>query len=101
MMTDLPLEQLEIEELFQWLSDHSIPDEFCKILEGRLISVQLYSLHALACIIENLIDGKEFVLLQPEEVMKLIPSLGVAKKIIRLIPQGLKHSVSEHKKNYF
>ncbi len=40
MMTDLPLEQLEIEELFQWLSDHSIPDEFCKILEGLFTIIQ-------------------------------------------------------------
>lgn len=44
----------------------------------------------------NHIDGKQFVLLQPGEVMKMIPSLGIAKKIIRLIPQNVKQSVSWH-----
>lgn len=36
--------------------------------------------------VENLIDGKEFVALQENEVKDLIPPLGIVKKILRLIP---------------
>lgn len=34
--------------------------------------------------VENLIDGKEFVALQENEVKDLIPPLGIVKKILRL-----------------
>ncbi len=36
--------------------------------------------------IENFIDGKEFVALEETDVRGMIPPVGIAKKIIRLIP---------------
>ena len=36
---------------------------------------------------ENCIDGIEFLLLKDEEVKKMVPPIGIAKKIIRLIPR--------------
>ena len=44
--------------------------------------------------LENDIDGKEFVALQPDEVKEMIKSLGVAKKIIRLIPTNVSNCVA-------
>ena len=37
---------------------------------------------------ENCIDGVEFLLLKDEEVKEMVPPLGIAKKIIRLIPRS-------------
>ena len=37
--------------------------------------------------LENCIDGIEFLLLQDEEVKRMVPPLGLAKKIIHLIPR--------------
>ena len=38
------------------------------------------------CILDNFIDGKEFVALKENEVKELIAPLGIVKKILRLIP---------------
>lgn len=40
----------------------------------------------------NYIDGKEFLSLKEEEVYKMVPPVGLAKKIIRMLPT--KSSVS-------
>ena len=91
-MAEKGLEALDVDELFQWLNDQGIPHQFCKIFEGIVyihvyIYIQYYnSIDELFIHVENLIDGKEFVLLQPNEVKDLVSALGVAKKIIRLIP---------------
>ena len=38
--------------------------------------------------LENFIDGKEFLLLNADEVKAMIPPIGLAKKIIRLLPSS-------------
>ena len=35
---------------------------------------------------DNYIDGKEFLVLKEEDVYKMVPPVGLAKKIIRLLP---------------
>lgn len=45
----------------------------------------LYSLFNIA---KNLIDGLEFEDLKAEDMFKMIPAVGIAKKIIRLLPGG-------------
>ena len=42
----------------------------------------------------NYVDGKEFISLTQDEVKEMVPPLGLAKKVLRLIPQ-----VSTHGKN--
>ena len=37
--------------------------------------------------IDNYIDSSEFVNLTPPEVKEMVPPIGLAKKIIRLIPK--------------
>ena len=44
------------------------------------------NLFLLTCL-ENCIDGLEFTLLKDDEVKEMVPPLGIAKKIIRLIPR--------------
>ena len=34
----------------------------------------------------NYIDGKEFLALKEEEIYKMVPPVGLAKKIIRMLP---------------
>ena len=36
---------------------------------------------------ENYVDGKEFLSLTFEEIREMVPLLGLAKKLLRLIPQ--------------
>ena len=38
--------------------------------------------------VENFIDGLEFEDLLPEDVFKMIPAVGIAKRIIRMLPSG-------------
>ena len=38
--------------------------------------------------LENFIDGLEFEDLSAEDVFKMIPAVGIAKKIIRMLPGG-------------
>ena len=38
------------------------------------------------CDLDNYIDGKEFLLLTEKEVKEMVPPLGLAKKISRLLP---------------
>lgn len=38
--------------------------------------------------VENFIDGLEFEDLLPEDVLKMIPAVGIAKNIIRMLPSG-------------
>ena len=38
---------------------------------------------------DNYIDGKEFIKLSESEVKAMVPPIGLAKKIIRLIPKVL------------
>ena len=42
--------------------------------------------------IDNYIDGREFLLLKESEVKLLVPPLGLARKIVRMIPQPLTHA---------
>ena len=39
--------------------------------------------------LDNYIDGKEFMNLSEQEVKKIIPAIGIVKKIMRLIPKVL------------
>ena len=50
-------------------------------------------------ILENFIDGLEFEDLSPEDVFKMIPIVGIAKKIIRRLP-GHSDKVSTCKFRY-
>jgi len=38
-------------------------------------------------VLENYIDGKEFLLLTEKEIKEMVPPIGLTKKIIRLLPQ--------------
>jgi hypothetical protein len=56
------------QDLGVWLQDQGIPGEYCEKFE------------------DNFIDGREFVKLTEDEVKQMVPPLGLAKKIIRMIP---------------
>ena len=43
--------------------------------------------HPCCLLVENYIDGKEFIKLTEAEVKVMVPPIGLAKKIIRLIPK--------------
>ena len=38
------------------------------------------------CVIDNYIDGGAFVTLSAEEIKEMVPPIGLAKKILKLIP---------------
>ena len=48
------------------------------------------------CPIDNYIDGREFTKLTEAEVKQMVPAIGIAKKILRLIPkvimEGIMHT---------
>lgn len=65
-----------------------------EVLRQSLTALRLYRLilHSfIPCCthisLENCIDGVEFLLLEDDEVYRMVPPLGIAKKIIRLIPR--------------
>ena len=84
-------ESMTSEELSDWLLEQGIPDKYCKVFE----SMKLWFLFMHPCIclvrlpfsIDNYVDGKEFISLTYEEVKGMVPPLGLAKKVLRLIPK--------------
>ena len=42
---------------------------------------------ARVCNVENYIDGSEFLKLSEQDIKAMIPAIGIAKKLIRLIPK--------------
>lgn len=83
---------MSTDEIIDFLQTKDIPEEFCKAFRGKTIYHGIYAYIRTSCIClnllfaENYMDGTEFLDLTEEEVHSMVPPLGLAKKITRLIP---------------
>ena len=79
-------------EVATFLREKGIPLNFSKLFEGKyqtttctgrlIVATVNYGFYP-----ENFIDGCAFVMLTQKDVRKLVPPIGLAKKIISLIPK--------------
>ena len=53
-------------------------------------------LSSVLTIIDNYVDGKEFIRLSKEDIAKMVPPVGMANKIMRLQAKVASKSVSMH-----
>ena len=78
-------------DMSKFLSEKEISRDFCKTFEGgcwyMTTGTYVFPLHFL----DNFIDGKAFLKLSEGDVRKMIPPIGLTKKIFALI-----HLVSLH-----
>lgn len=89
-MTSNPdFDDMTVTDLITWLEQQGIPSEFCDIFSGRFVRCGVFSKDLNFCSLsDNYIDGKEFTKLTEAEVKQMVKAIGIAKKIIRLIPKA-------------
>ena len=81
-------ESMSVEDVAAFLGSHGIPGCFWEAFEGNATvrgSVRFF--HNLCLLSDNYIDGAEFLTLTESEVKAIIPPIGLARKVMRLLPQ--------------
>lgn len=85
-MASPDFESMSVEDTVLWLEEQGIPSEYCETFSGMFVK-QLCALSECVYSAGNYIDGKEFMKLTESEVRAVVAPIGLAKKIMRLIPK--------------
>lgn len=81
-------ESMSVEDVVAFLGSHGIPGRFCEAFEGNAtVRGSVGFFHNLCLLSDNYIDGAEFLTLTESEVKAIIPPIGLARKVMRLLPQ--------------
>ena len=86
MASNPDFEEMTVMDLTTWLGQQE-PTEFCEIFSCVYTYFKGIAYFKANCALDNYIDSKEFTKLTEAEVKQMISAIGIAKKIICLIPK--------------
>ena len=87
MMDASAFKKLSVAELSHFLTEKGIPATFCKAFEGTAKQKHVHICHFVCFFLsENFVNGRAFLRLSQVDVKKMVPPIGLAKKICSLIP---------------
>lgn len=69
-----------VDELCNWLKAEGIPDKFCEEVFNGVSEAKYLHLYST----ENYVDGEAFMILTEEEIKKMVPPIGLVKKILKI-----------------